>query len=507
MGLCVGFYWGGVRASSSVHATLPSKNIDEARGAAHKAAANQDTKIKKDAQNAASEATLESLSEDLATRVRRFTANMSLAEIEKAVQALAASPNAESNIGLRAELMRAWARQNIGSAWQYVTTLRTQYDRQNLVSAVVGELAKTNPQEALKRTSELTAPQVKASVTRKLFEDWSKVDPRAAVAYWNAHPDLPADSTGMALTFSTLARSNPSLAAELALQYRSPSLMPIELSGALKTWAEKDAGAARKWVESLPDAASREKAFGALAQALMEIDPKQGLEIAARMPAGAAGGDLTRRLLTTWMGQDPGSTIDYLARLPQAEAKAAAGSLTYVMGQLPVAEQQRLLEKMPEGEAKMNMITSLVANNNRSGRFNEAVGLLNELPDGRVRDQSLHRLATDWAVKDPGAALNWIQQQPDSSDRDLMVAAYAAQLAKTNPQAALKSVQNIPDVNVQIGALRNLYYNWSQVDANAANEWLNNAKLLSEGQRSTMRNLAAGPQMTILPVPSVRKYR
>jgi hypothetical protein len=45
----------------------------------------------------------------------------------------------------------------------------------------------------------------------------------------------------------------------------------------------------------------------------------------------------------------------------------------------------------------------------------DAMDLMNELGDGRQRDLSLHRLATDWAVKNPAALSSWVKQLPDST--------------------------------------------------------------------------------------------
>ncbi len=451
----------------------------------------------------------EGLSETLANRVKRLTAKMSRAEIEAEVRKLESQPNAESS-RLRTELMRAWARLDVDSAWKYALEQTKPYDRQYLLEAVAGELAKTQPQEALQRALALNSPALRKSALRKVFEDWTQADPKAAIGYWNSHPELPSDLLGMSAAFSALARTQPALAAELALSCRTTGFLSTELTSALRPWVERDAGAVARWAASMTDPALRDKALAAAAQALMAIDPKQAWEVAAKVASASAAKDLTGKLLNTWMDQDPVSAIKYLAGLPEAEAKAYASSVGFVVGQMAPAEQRQLLSSLPEGGAKASLRSTLVRSNSQAGRYTDAISLLNEMPDGQQRDQSLHSLAGEWAAKDPAATLKWIRQQPDSSDRDLALAAYSANLARNDPRAAVQMTGDIPDKVVQKGALKNIYYTWLRADAGAANAWLDTVPTFTAAEKKMARQI--GPSMgrigsLFLPAPSVGKGR
>jgi hypothetical protein len=451
---------------------------------------------------------LDELAEDMASRVKRFTAKMGLSEIQAALRALASSPNVDSTRSLRAELVRALARLDLESAWKYALELPEANERQYMLEAAAGELAKTQPQEALRRTLALSSPNLRKGVLRKVFEDWAKVDARAAIGYWNSHKELPADSLGMGLLFSTLARSQPSLAAELALDFRSVSSLTPELNGALRMWVERDAASAMKWAQSLSDPGQRDRALTAAAQGLMYVDPKLAWEAATKLTPGVQANDLRGKLLGQWMEHDPNSAVAYLARLPDAETKTWGASLAYALGQMATLEQQQFLSKIPDGLTKSAMVSSLVQSNNRAGRYAEAVGLLNSLPNSSQRDQSLHTLAIEWAGKDPDATWKWIQQQTDSSDRDLIMAAYSTNLARTNPTSAVQMAMSIPDKLVQIGTLRNIYFNWARADLTAADAWLNTVTLLTEREREMIRRSAAtGAGVYVMPTPTVSRNR
>ncbi|MDB6120016.1 MAG: hypothetical protein JWO08_3797, partial [Verrucomicrobiaceae bacterium] len=205
----------------------------------------------------------EGLNETLSNRVKRLTAKMSRAEIEAEMRKLAAQPYSETARSLKTELMRAWARLDVESAWKYALEQTKPYDRQYLLEAVAGELAKTQPQQALQKALALDSPALRKNALRKVFEDWTQADPRAAISYWNSHTELPSDLMGMSMAFGALSRTQPALAAELALTCRSTGFMSSELTGALRPWAERDPGAVARWAESVTDPALRDKALAA----------------------------------------------------------------------------------------------------------------------------------------------------------------------------------------------------------------------------------------------------
>ncbi len=415
---------------------------------------------------------LDSLTEDYSSRVKRQTAGTSLAAIQATVRELAAKPDAAGSRTLRAELMRAWARHDADSAWNYVKALSPGLDRQAMVEAVAGELAKAQPQEALKRALALDSPALRKEALKKVFEDWAQVDARAAVGYWNSHTELPSDILESSTLFSSLARSQPALAAELALNCRTPNSYNYpELGGALRAWADQDPVATAKWAESVTDPRFRDKALAAAAQGLMYVDPEQAWRIAAKLESASEAKELTHKLMMQWMDIDPSGTMDYLTGLPDAQAKNMVSSVSLAAGRMSPADQQQLLARLPEGETKSSLLASLVRTNSEAERYVDAIGLLNGMPDAPPRDRSLHSLVIKWAEKDAPAAWQWIQQQPDSSDRDIVLSAYATNLARTDPTTAAPLVLGIPDKTLRNGALTNIYCTWARTDMEAASAW------------------------------------
>lgn len=432
------------------------------------------------------------LSEDLPGRFRRLTSGLTLEQIQAGLRYLEAKPGADANRTLQTELMRGWARLDVNAAWQHALGMAPGLQRNSMLAAVAGELARTQPEQAVKLALSVPQPAARTSALRGVLQDWAKVNPDAAVAYWNSHAELPSDiSLGVSM-FSSSTIPDPAKAAALALSFRNASSIDTnsELNFALQNWVQKDAAAARAWAVGLPPGAQRDRALRALANALVETEPQAALDALAQMTATGSRKGALATLLTAWMRADPQAAIAYVSKMPEAEAKDVAASLSYSMNALTIEEQGRLLGQLPDGATRTAMMGTVVRNHTRAGRYGDAATLLNAMPDSSERDRALHELGIEWAGKDPAAVQAYLKQEADSSDRDLLVAGYAAALASTDAQGALATVAGIPDKMVQRTALRNVYMKWRLADLQAADAWLQTTPLVGNIERESMRRMA-----------------
>jgi hypothetical protein len=432
--------------------------------------------------------TFQELAEPLTERVQRYTQGMSAAEIQAALVRLKAGTPSERT--LMSELLGSWARLDPQGAWRYAESLTDTGQRLAAFTSVVGEWAKTHPLMALPRVLALSSVRERSSVFTALLSGWISADPRAAVAYWNSHPELPDDSLSGSLALEGLAAKEPALAANLALTFRSTSpisstLIFDELNRTMKVWIGKDPVAALKWAESLQNQDHRDRAIQSVAKALIATDPQKAFSLAEKQ----SNASLKSRLFNDWIAVDPKAAIQYLSKRPTAEIDSLVGSSNYSLSKLSGKEQQQFLAALPEGKAKNEALQDLVRSQGRTGRYPEAIQLLNEMPNSKERDRSLHSLAADWSKKDPATVERWIQQQGDSSDRDFIMAAHAAQTAKRDPTAALSMAAKIPDPSVRKGAEKNIYQAWAQKDRDSANRWLNANSAYTPSERSIMQKM------------------
>ena len=158
-------------------------------------------------------------------------------------------------------------------------------------------------------------------------------------------------------------------------------------------------------------------------------------------------------------------------------------NFAYNTGGFTQQEKVSLVEKLPDGEPKQAILRTLADSQIRRGQYNQAMELLNNLPDSSERDGSVQRLGQQWAEHDSKAAAEWLKLQPDSSDRDLAVAGFANVLARTDPQAALQWADTIPDAGVKTGSLKNIALRWLTADSAAAEAWLTGTDALSDSDK------------------------
>jgi hypothetical protein len=469
-------------------------------GATHESKANQDA-LPSD------KLTLAALQESLESKVARFAAGLSFAQIVGILDQLSAMPDAASTRSLRMELARVLAAHDPEKAWEYAESATRARDKQDLMSALAGEIVKTQPTLAAKLVSGIYAPDMRRNVMQQLFRDWMESDPKAAVSYMRAHPEAQIDTTARTLGFSALAGKNPTLAAELAMQSHTGTSFDSGLTAVMRQWADKDMNAALQWANGLPSTKERELALLALAGAAMETDPTKAWEIANAAGGGTLRADAAKTLLGGWMGKDPKGVMSYLSKLPDSQAADLAGSLYYTLGQLPLTDQQQLLQGLPEGNAKGKLAAHVVSSYQTKGNYKDAIAMLNVMNDGNHRDQALHNLVSEWTKKDPASVSEWINEQPDSTDRDMMLAALAANTASNDPKTGVQQLSMISDPLVRKGAMRNTFRAWARLNVKDAVAWLNGVSDFSAVEKGAMIKILTTSPTTVMPAPSVAKYR
>lgn len=449
---------------------------------------------------------LADLKESIDSRVGRFAKNLTLDQLRATLDKLSSAPDADKQVHLRSALARILAERAPALAWEYANSLTNYVEKNYILIAVAGEIAKTNPKLAISNVMSVDAPYLRSRAMSQVLQDWMKVDAKAAVSYLISQPDAQIDGTAVSLAFNSLAADDPVHAAELALGLSTGGTQTA-LLGVMQRWVTKDWDSAHKWVSALQDKETRERALLALAKAGMDFDPKLAWKVASSINGGRLPVETEKSLLGEWMGRDPKGVMAHLATLPDAKASEMVVALYYTMGKQPLSEQQQLLNSLPEGVAKNKLAANLVNASQRSGRYTDAVSLLNTMADSKDRDQSLHNVVMDWAKKDPDVVSSWVDQLTDSTDRDIILAASAAASAGTNTNVSLRQVSQITDANVRKGAMRNVFRVWSQSNVTDATRWLNGLTDFSATEKGVMIRLLATSSPSVLTAPTVSGYR
>jgi len=423
-----------------------------------------------------------------ANAAQKAIGSLSASDIQAALALLVALPESEDRDSLRADLYRAWAKTNPTAAWKAALADPLAGDSGFLLGAVAGELVKTKPEAAVGLALSLGMDSRREEVLHDLFDVWGKDDPAGAVAYWNKHPDLPVSSSAITSAIDQSWGNNPLRAANLSLTLTDLQARTSAISSLMSQWASRDPTTAMSWAETISNPTLRRNAIAEAIRGWSYKDPEAALAHARTIADPGTRSSAMRDAWFNWMRKDPAAAMTHLGSSKDEKLMEMIGpNLLNGSSGFTRQEVESLMEKLPEGWLKQNIVRSLAETQIQKGLYNQAMEVLNNMPDSSARDVTVRRLGETWADADPKAAEEWLKIQPDSSDRDLAVAGFTSVLARTDPQAALQWADTIPDAGVKSGALKNIAISWLAADPVSAEAWLGGTNELSESDKKAVR--------------------
>lgn len=405
---------------------------------------------------------------------QKAAAKLSVEELQSALTLLAAMPKSTERDSLRAQLYRAWATKEPHAAWK--AALADPLDSKgSLTGAVASAVAKTNPTAAIDLVLSLGMGGRRSFALGLVFNEWGKNDIAAAIAYASAHPELPMDS--MSVSFSLglgkLAETDPLKAATLALSFKDEMRRTSALLSLMNSWVERDPAAAFDWALALQNPKMRQDAIATAVGAWAKTDPQAALTYVESIPDAEMRIGSFKKSWADWFRTDPLKAADYLSSMKDLMLmESVRFEFSYNSESLSPKERGELLERMPAGGFKTEVQRTTTDSYIRKGNYNQAMELLNDMPDSVSRDRNVLKLGQEWTKNDPAAVSAWLKKLPDSSDRDLAIAGYAGTLSRSDPQTAIEWANTIPDAKVRQGALENIALNWFKTDPVKAEAWM-----------------------------------
>lgn len=102
--------------------------------------------------------------------------------------------------------------------------------------------------------------------------------------------------------------------------------------------------------------------------------------------------------------------------------------------------------------------------------FAAAVAMLDQLPAGERRREFIHRIASLWGRKDPGAALAWTDEL-NGEERFLAIENILHEWAQTDPASASDYVAQLPNSERSLDWMHGVARAWAEQDQAAAIAW------------------------------------
>jgi hypothetical protein len=439
---------------------------------------------------------LETLMDDLLKdydlkSAKRATADLSVEQVKAALDLLAKKPRSVERETLRVVLFQAWAVKDMPAAWKAVLA-DTSDTRGSLAGAVAAVLARSNPKAALEMVQTLGMGGRRTGAIGAVMNEWSKKDVTAAIEHALAHPEVMANyAVSFNKDLSSLAEKDPLQAAGLVLRFKEESRRTSMLTSLMDGWITRDPKAAFDWAIAQTNPKLRQEAVAAAVGAWSKSDPKAAMDYVATISDGEVRQQSFKRAWGDWFKSDPLAATDHLSGIKDAKMlDDVRFYLSYYTEGFTSAERGQLLSRLSDPAFKNRVMDSMSDNLIRKGSYNDAIELLNELPDSTSRDRNVCQLSAEWAKNDPGAVSEWLKTLPDSSDKDLAIAGYSRSLALSDPNAAIAEAMKIPDVKVRHGAINNIAAVWMRTDARAAEAWMATQPGISEADRKMIEMYA-----------------
>lgn len=244
--------------------------------------------------------------------------------------------------------------------------------REDLLAAWAAEIKTDDIPGWLNFLQSASPSDLAQNLSRRLLRHWTDVTPEEASAWLGL---LPTDQ-------------------QLAL-----------LDDVAVPWANGDSINAMNWARSLPDDAVRRQALATVAGEVIRSQPLMALKMAIDLPAGPQQDDLIRRGAMQWASEDADSAVAWIKEIPAGDLRNQAMSGAAVVWSAS--------EPVPAANLA-----------------------LDELPPGRLLDDTVISIVQRWAQKNPAAATAWVEQFPAGSLRDTAMENLRAQIQRPPEEAA-----------------------------------------------------------------------
>ena len=279
-----------------------------------------------------------------------------------------------------------------------------------------------------------------------------------------------------------------------------------DMSPALTGWASADPEAALAWFNNLD--MENNAGFDAL---LKE----------RKIPAAGLTGHLMRGLVQGLADANPDTASRFVQDMVASGHEGAEGMIHIVAGGVmrsdSPADAALWSEGLPEGKMRdmaMNRMAGHFARSDpeaaaswaenfssqpeSAGVIGEvgqnwaardgqaAVDWLGSLPAGNGQNAGMHRALSQWAQRDPTAASEHLSSMAASEAKDAAVSGFSRRLAWENPQAAMSWAESIGSDDQRTESIISVGRAWSKRDASGAAEWMVSSGISEDVQQAIL---------------------
>ncbi|MFU8893922.1 MAG: hypothetical protein ACNA8L_09865 [Luteolibacter sp.] len=356
---------------------------------------------------------------------------------------------------------------------------------ENLMRFYGGLSAEQLREEALKLDDLPLNERMPASFL--LFARWAEMDPYGAMEHSN--------SMGMGAAFvrPTILQSWASVDPENAARYytANPGQFALMNMGRMMgggqgaadiiatEWARQDAQGALAWANTLSQGKS--SALAAVLGEVAKSDPQKAAQMLDQLaPDDRAGAYAS--IAGKYGAQDFGAAEAWIRTLPQDQQTDAYAAAIEGLASKSPTEALAQINRMPNGDAKNQLIPSIVGPLARTDP-QAAAALINTQSDADVKRDSMRELMPAWTAQDPTAALAFAKTQQPGPVYDRAITSYITSNNSGNPAEMMRLAETIDNERERGWAAGYTAQRWMQSDPDGARSYIGQSELIPEGMR------------------------
>lgn len=296
-----------------------------------------------------------------------------------------------------------------------------------------------------------------AFVRPTILQSWASVDPENAARYFSANPGQ--------FTFMNMGRM-------MGGGQDAAEIIATE-------WARQDPHGAITWASTLAQGKA-----GALAAVLGEVaksDPQKATEMLDQLAPGDRA-DAYTTIAARYGAKDFNAADAWIRTLPQdQQSEAFAAAIQGLAAQSP-AQAVAQISRMPEGDAKNQLIPSLIGPLARTDP-QAAAALINAQSDSGVKRDSMRELMPAWTSQDPSAALAFAREQETGPVYDRAMTSFITNHNMGNPADMIRLAETIGNERERGWSVGFTAQRWMQSEPLAARAYLEQSEAISDGMR------------------------
>jgi hypothetical protein len=307
------------------------------------------------------------------------------------------------------------ARTDPAGAWKVFQTLDPQ-DQSYFLKLSFSDLAQVAPAELaeMARTGRISA----SYGMRSVMEAWAKKDPRAALAWSNAHLEGSSKNDALRSVLEQWTRTDPA-SARGAVESLPPGMRAKFLPDMARSWAAADPAQAFAWAQSCAPV-DRTRAMEAVIRGWSDQDPQAAAAVLLKIPTDGLESSFTT-VASNFARKQPAAAAQWVAALGNDGLRnRTIRTVMATWGSQDAEATANYLAKMDAGTFRDSAVEGMVQSISDLDPATAATWAAS-IQGAAARQNSLKRVVVEWRTKDRSGALAFVNSlKPDPFKDELL---------------------------------------------------------------------------------------